>query len=176
MARISGVDLPRTKRIEVGLTYIFGIGRHRSNVILTAAGVSPDVRVKDLTEDDVRKITRVLEEQGGVEGDLRKEISMNIKRLIEIGSYRGGRHRRNLPLRGTAHQDQRAHAEGPAQGRGRQEEDGVIDYGQSRNYRTQQRHLARKRRPRKRRRSRSAARSASCTTASCTCRRRSTTR
>src|SRR5688500_8098694 len=100
MARISGVDLPRTKRIEIGLTYIFGIGRHRSNVILTSAGVSPDVRVKDLTEDDVRKITRVLEEQGGVEGDLRKEISMNIKRLIEIGSYRGGRHRRNQPLRG----------------------------------------------------------------------------
>ena len=97
MARISGVDLPRTKRIEIGLTYIFGIGRHRANVVLTAAGVSPDVRVKDLTEDDVRKITRVLEEQGGVEGDLRKEISMNIKRLIEIGSYRGSRHRRNLP-------------------------------------------------------------------------------
>jgi len=100
MARISGVDLPRTKRVEIGLTYIFGIGRHRSGVILTAAGVSPDVRVKDLTEDDVRKITRVLEEQGGVEGDLRKEISLNIKRLIEIGSYRGARHRRNLPVRG----------------------------------------------------------------------------
>ena len=95
MARISGVDLPRTKRIEIGLTYIFGIGRHRANAVLTAAGVDPSVRVKDLTEDDVRKITRVLEEQGGVEGDLRKEISMNIKRLIEIGSYRGGRHRHN---------------------------------------------------------------------------------
>ena len=100
MARISGVDLPRTKRVEIGLTYIYGIGRHRSNVILTAAGVSPDVRVKDLSDDDVRKISRVIEEQGGVEGDLRKEISMNIKRLIEIGSYRGARHRRNLPLRG----------------------------------------------------------------------------
>ena len=100
MARIAGVDLPRTKRIEIGLTYIFGIGRHRSNVILSSAGVSPDVRVKDLTEDDVRKITRVLEEQGGVEGDLRKEISMNIKRLMEIGCYRGLRHRRNLPARG----------------------------------------------------------------------------
>ena len=100
MARISGVDLPRTKRIEIGLTYIFGIGRHRSNVILTAAGVSPDVRVKDLSEDDVRKISRVIEEVGGVEGDLRKEISMNIKRLMEIGCYRGLRHRRNLPARG----------------------------------------------------------------------------
>lgn len=100
MARISGVDLPRTKRIEIGLTYIYGIGRHRSNEVLTAAGVDPNVRVKDLTEDDVRKITRVLEEQGGVEGDLRKEISLNIKRLMEIGSYRGLRHRKGLPVRG----------------------------------------------------------------------------
>ena len=100
MARISGVDLPRTKRVEIALTYIYGIGRHRSNLVLASAGVSPDVRVKDLTEDDVRKITRVLEEEGRVEGDLRKEISLNIKRLIEIGSYRGGRHRRNLPVRG----------------------------------------------------------------------------
>src|SRR5688500_19370526 len=89
MARIAGVDLPRTKRVEVGLTYIYGIGRKRSSDVLTAAGVSPDVRVKDLSEDDVRKISRVLEEQGGVEGDLRKEISMNIKRLMEIGCYRG---------------------------------------------------------------------------------------
>ena len=100
MARIAGVDLPRTKRVEIGLTYIYGIGRHRSNLILGEAGVSPDVRVKDLSEDDVRKISRVLEEQGGVEGDLRKEISLNIKRLMEIGSYRGGRHRRSLPVRG----------------------------------------------------------------------------
>jgi small subunit ribosomal protein S13 len=100
MARIAGVDLPRTKRIEVGLTYIYGIGRKRSNDILTAAGVSPDIRIKDLSEDDVRKISRVIEEQGGVEGDLRKEISMNIKRLMEIGSWRGMRHRRNLPVRG----------------------------------------------------------------------------
>ena len=89
MARIAGVDLPRTKRIEIGLTYIYGIGRQRSNDVLTEAGVSPDIRVKDLSEDDVRKISRVLEEQGGVEGDLRKEISMNIKRLMEIGCYRG---------------------------------------------------------------------------------------
>jgi small subunit ribosomal protein S13 len=100
MARIAGIDLPRTKRVEVGLTYIYGIGRTRSAVILKDAGVSPDIRVKDLSEEDVRKITRVIDEQGRVEGDLRKEISMNIKRLVEIGSYRGSRHRRNLPLRG----------------------------------------------------------------------------
>ena len=100
MARIAGVDLPRTKRIEIGLTYIYGIGRKRSSDILTEAGVSPDIRIKDLSEDDVRKISLVIEEQGRVEGDLRKEISMNIKRLMEIGSYRGLRHRRNLPVRG----------------------------------------------------------------------------
>jgi len=116
MARISGVDLPRTKRIEIGLTYIFGIGRHRSNVILGQAGVSPDVRVKDLTEDDVRKITRVLEEQGGVEGDLRKEISMNIKRLMEIGCYRGLRHRRNLPVRGQRTRTNARTRKGPRKG------------------------------------------------------------
>ncbi len=100
MARIAGIDLPRTKRTEIGLTYIYGIGRVRSNLILKEAGVSGDIRIKDLSEDDVRKISRVLEEVGGVEGDLRKEISMNIKRLMEIGSYRGLRHRRNLPVRG----------------------------------------------------------------------------
>src|ERR1043165_1209492 len=100
MARIAGVDLPRTKRVEIGLTYIFGIGRVRSNGILKDAGVSPDIRVKDLSEDDVRKISRVIEEQGSVEGDLRKEVSMNIKRQMEIGSYRGARHRRSLPGRG----------------------------------------------------------------------------
>jgi len=100
MARIAGVDLPRTKRVEVGLTYIYGIGRKRSTDILTEAGVSPSIRVKDLSEDDVRKISRVIEEHGRVEGDLRKEISLNIKRLVEIGSYRGSRHRRNLPARG----------------------------------------------------------------------------
>ena len=116
MARISGVDLPRTKRVEIGLTYIYGIGRHRSNLILTAAGVGPDVRVKDLSEDDVRKITRVIEEQGGVEGDLRKEISMNIKRLIEVGSYRGARHRRNLPVRGQRTRTNARTRKGPRKG------------------------------------------------------------
>lgn len=116
MARISGVDLPRTKRVEIGLTYIYGIGRHRSNVILTAAGVSPEVRIKDLSEEDVRNISRVIEEQGGVEGDLRKEISMNIKRLIEIGSYRGARHRRNLPLRGQRTRTNARTRKGPRKG------------------------------------------------------------
>ena len=116
MARIAGVDLPRTKRVEIGLTYIYGIGRHRSNEILAAAGVSPDIRVKDLSEEDVRTISRVLEEQGGVEGDLRKEISMNIKRLIEIGSYRGARHRRNLPVRGQRTRTNARTRKGPRKG------------------------------------------------------------
>jgi small subunit ribosomal protein S13 len=116
MARIAGVDLPRTKRIEVGLTYIYGIGRKRSNDILTAAGVSPDIRIKDLSEDDVRKISRVIEEQGGVEGDLRKEVSMNIKRLMEIGSWRGMRHRRNLPVRGQRTKTNARTRKGPRKG------------------------------------------------------------
>jgi len=116
MARISGVDLPRTKRVEIGLTYIYGIGRYRSNRILGAAGVSPDIRVKDLTDDDVRKISRVIEEQGGVEGDLRKEISLNIKRLIEIGSFRGSRHRRNLPVRGQRTRTNARTRKGPRKG------------------------------------------------------------
>jgi len=116
MARIAGVDLPRTKRIEIGLTYIYGIGRKRSNDILTASGVSPDIRVKDLSEDDVRKISRIIEEQGGVEGDLRKEISMNIKRLMEIGSWRGMRHRRNLPVRGQRTKTNARTRKGPRKG------------------------------------------------------------
>ena len=116
MARIAGIDLPRTKRVEVGLTYIYGIGRTRSAVILKDAGVSPDIRVKDLSEEDVRKISRVIEEQGGVEGDLRKEISMNIKRLMEIGSYRGLRHRRNLPVRGQRTKTNARTRKGPRKG------------------------------------------------------------
>ena len=116
MARIAGIDLPRTKRIEVGLTYIYGIGRKRSNDILTEAGVSPDIRIKDLSEDDVRKISRVIEEQGRVEGDLRKEISMNIKRLMEIGSWRGMRHRRNLPVRGQRTRTNARTRKGPRKG------------------------------------------------------------
>ena len=116
MARIAGVDLPRTKRIEIGLTYIYGIGRFRSNTILKTAGVSPDIRIKDLSEDDVRNISKVLEEQGGVEGDLRKEISMNIKRLMEIGCYRGLRHRRGLPVRGQRTKTNARTRKGPRKG------------------------------------------------------------
>jgi small subunit ribosomal protein S13 len=116
MARIAGVDLPRTKRVEIGLTYIFGIGRKRSGDILAASGVSPDVRVKDLTEEDVRAISKVLEEQGGVEGDLRKEISLNIKRLMEIGCYRGLRHRRSLPVRGQRTKTNARTRKGPRKG------------------------------------------------------------
>jgi small subunit ribosomal protein S13 len=116
MARIAGVDLPRTKRVEIGLTYIYGIGRTRSNRILGEAGVSPDIRVKDLSEDDVRKISRVIEEQGGVEGDLRKEISMNIKRLMDIGCYRGVRHRRGLPVRGQRTRTNARTRKGPRRG------------------------------------------------------------
>ena len=116
MARIAGVDLPIAKRVEIGLTYIYGIGRNRSNRILKEAGVSPDIRVKNLTEDDVRKISRVIEDQGGVEGDLRKDISMNIKRLMEIGSYRGARHRRSLPVRGQRTKTNARTRKGPRKG------------------------------------------------------------
>jgi len=100
MARIAGVDLPREKRVEIGLTYIFGIGRSSSNKLLSAAGVNPDTRVRDLTDDEVAKIRAAIEELQTVEGDLRREIALNIKRLTEIGCYRGIRHRRGLPLRG----------------------------------------------------------------------------
>ena len=100
MARISGVDLPREKRVEIGLTYIYGIGRTSSNRILAEAGVNPDTRVKDLTDDEVKRISVVIADSQTVEGDLRREIAMNIKRLQEIGCYRGIRHRKSLPVRG----------------------------------------------------------------------------
>ena len=100
MARISGVDLPREKRVEIGLTYIYGIGRTSSNRILAAAGVNPDTRVRDLTDEDVKRISEVIDNTQTVEGDLRREIAMNIKRLQEIGCYRGIRHRKGLPVRG----------------------------------------------------------------------------
>ena len=100
MARIAGVDLPPSKRVEIGLTYIFGIGRSRAVAILEQAKVPTHVKVKDLSEDEVVRITRVINQEGRVEGDLRKSTSLDIKRLIEIGSYRGMRHRRNLPCRG----------------------------------------------------------------------------
>ena len=101
MARIAGVDLPREKRVEIGLTYIYGIGRVSADKILAQAGVNPDTRVRDLTDDDVKAISAVIDEQGYlVEGDLRREIALNIKRLQEIGCYRGIRHRKGLPVRG----------------------------------------------------------------------------
>ncbi len=100
MARIAGVDLPRDKRVEIGLTYIFGIGRKTSNDILAATGVNPDIRVRDLTEDDVAKIKEYIDHNCTVEGDLRRDNAFAIKRLIEIGCYRGIRHRTNLPVRG----------------------------------------------------------------------------
>ena len=100
MARISGVDLPREKRVEIGLTYIYGIGRTSANRILAEAGVNHDTRVKDLTDDEVKKLAAVIAETQTVEGDLRREIAMNIKRLQEIGCYRGIRHRKGLPVRG----------------------------------------------------------------------------
>ena len=100
MARISGVDLPREKRVEIGLTYIYGIGRASSNRILAEAGVNPDTRVKDLTDDEVKKLASIIADTQTVEGDLRREIAMNIKRLQEIGCYRGIRHRKSVPVRG----------------------------------------------------------------------------
>ncbi|MBO6113394.1 MAG: 30S ribosomal protein S13 [Lachnospiraceae bacterium] len=100
MARIAGVDLPRDKRVEIGLTYIYGIGRSSSNRILSEAGVNPDTRVRDLTEEEVNKIRDVIDRTQTIEGDLRREVAMNIKRLTEIGCYRGIRHRKGLPCRG----------------------------------------------------------------------------
>ncbi len=100
MARIAGVDLPREKRVEIGLTYIYGIGRTSANKILKAANINPDTRVRDLTDDEVSRIRDILDEQYTVEGDLRREIALNIKRLQEIGCYRGIRHRKGLPVRG----------------------------------------------------------------------------
>lgn len=100
MARISGVDLPREKRVEIGLTYIYGIGRTSADRILKAADVNPDTRVRDLTDDEVRRLSDIINADYTVEGDLRREIAMNIKRLQEIGCYRGIRHRKGLPVRG----------------------------------------------------------------------------
>ncbi len=100
MARIAGVDLPRDKRVEIGLTYIFGIGLKTSQKILAATGVNPNTRVKDLSEEDTQKLRREIEDNHKVEGDLRREVAMNIKRLIDIGCYRGQRHRLGLPVRG----------------------------------------------------------------------------
>ncbi len=116
MARIAGVDLPRQKRVETALTYIYGIGVARSNRILSEAGIEPSVRVKDLSEEEVSRIAHILDASGGVEGDLRKEVATNIKRLMEIGSYRGGRHRRNLPVRGQRTHTNARTRKGPRRG------------------------------------------------------------
>lgn len=100
MARIAGIDLPQNKQVGIGLTYIYGIGRSRAQVLLTQAGVKATVKVKDLTEDETGRIRQVVQDAGSVEGDLRKEVTQSIKRLMEIGSYRGVRHRKSLPVRG----------------------------------------------------------------------------
>ncbi len=116
MARIAGIDLPLNKRVEVGLTYIYGIGRTRSTKILAQAEVDPNIRVKDLSEDDVRKIRQVITDQGNVEGDLRKNVGLDIKRLMEIGCYRGVRHRRGLPVRGQRTHTNARTRKGPRKG------------------------------------------------------------
>lgn len=116
MARIAGVDLPLNKRVEVGLTYIYGIGRSRAKDILTKATVGTDIRVKDLSEDDVRKIRQVITDEGKVEGDLRKDIGLDIKRLMEINCYRGMRHRRGLPVRGQRTHTNARTRKGPRKG------------------------------------------------------------
>ncbi len=116
MARISGVDLPQNKQVWIGLTYIYGIGRSRSLDILAKADVPNVTKVKDLTEDEARRIRKVIQDEGRVEGDLRKEVSQNIKRLMEIGSYRGVRHRRGLPVRGQRTQTNSRTRKGPRRG------------------------------------------------------------
>jgi small subunit ribosomal protein S13 len=116
VARIVGIDLPRDKRVEVGLTYIHGIGRPRARKILTTANVGLDTKVRDLSEDEVTRLRQVIEEEGAVEGDLRKEVSMSIKRLMEIGSYRGMRHRRSLPVRGQRTHTNARTRKGPRKG------------------------------------------------------------
>jgi small subunit ribosomal protein S13 len=116
MARIAGVDLPNKKRAAIGLTYIYGIGRTRALSLLYRAGVNPDKKVSELTEDEVNKVRTLIENEGAIEGDLRKETSMNIKRLIEMGSYRGLRHRRGLPVRGQRTHTNARTRKGPRRG------------------------------------------------------------
>jgi len=116
MARIAGVDLPPNKRIEIGLTYIYGIGRPQANKILASTGINANTKVRELNDDEINKIRKVIEEQYRVEGDLRKEISFNIKRLMEIGAYRGLRHRRGLPVRGQRTHTNARTRKGPRRG------------------------------------------------------------
>ncbi|MDD6816499.1 MAG: 30S ribosomal protein S13 [Anaerovoracaceae bacterium] len=124
MARIAGVDLPREKRVEIGLTYIYGIGRPTSLAILEKAGINPDTRVKDLTEEEAGRIRKIIDEEYLVEGDLRREVSLNIKRLMEIGSYRGIRHRRGLPVRGQNTKTNARTRKGPKKTVGRKKKAG----------------------------------------------------
>ena len=122
MARIEGVDLPREKRVEIGLTYLYGVGRTSARRMLVATGVSPDTRVRDLTEDEITKLRDYISSNHTVEGDLRREVQMNIKRLVDIGSYRGLRHRSNLPVRGQRTRTNARTRKGPKKtvaGRGR---------------------------------------------------------
>jgi len=114
MARIAGVDLPKQKRVEIGLTYIYGIGRKSASDILKATGVNPDIRVKDLSEDDVAKIRDQIDKMYKVEGDLRRDVSLDVKRLVEIGCYRGVRHRKGLPVRGQRTKTNARTRKGPA--------------------------------------------------------------
>jgi small subunit ribosomal protein S13 len=118
MARISGVDLPREKRVEVGLTYIFGIGLHTSQQLLQRTGINPDTRIRDLTEDEVQRLRDIIDKEMRVEGDLRREVSMNIKRLMDIGCYRGLRHRRGMPVRGQRTRTNARTRRGPKRGIG----------------------------------------------------------
>ncbi|MCI6634719.1 MAG: 30S ribosomal protein S13 [Eubacteriales bacterium] len=114
MARISGVDIPNSKRVEIALTYIYGIGRKSANDILKKTGINPDIRAKDLTEDDIAKLRDVIENEYTVEGELRREVAMNIKRLVEINCYRGIRHRKGLPVRGQRTKTNARTRKGPA--------------------------------------------------------------
>ena len=123
MARIAGVDLPREKRVEIGLTYIYGIGLPTSRLILEKAGVNPDTRVKDLSEEEVGAIRKIIDSEYVVEGDLRREVSLNIKRLMEIGCYRGIRHRRNLPVRGQNTKNNSRTRKGPKKTVGRKKKE-----------------------------------------------------
>ena len=123
MARIAGVDLPREKRVEIGLTYIYGIGLPTSKAILAKAGINPDTRVKDLSEDEVGAIRKIIDSEYEVEGDLRRDVSLNIKRLMEIGCYRGIRHRRNLPVRGQNTKNNSRTRKGPKKTVGRSKKD-----------------------------------------------------
>ena len=114
MARIAGVDLPREKRVEIGLTYIYGIGRSKSSEILAKTGINPDTRIRDLTDDEVGKLRDIIDKEYVVEGDVRREVSLNIKRLMEIGCYRGRRHKMGLPVRGQRTKTNARTRKGPA--------------------------------------------------------------